>query len=126
MAALEKRLDRQERASRELEFRINSGSGQDRLDDIAARMESAFGELGHVVQVHYAVLPGGTWHVIAVHTMNDRVRALNTIVEKAIQVEDAFQNLDVVPVVLHLNEVLPEHLARTKVIFVKDGAVDKK
>lgn len=117
MSALEKKTERQERAIKELRIRLDSGSSQERLDDIVKRMENAFRDLDHVIQVSYDILPDGRWRVVTVHVMDDKGEALHTICEKSVEIEDAFDNVDIITSVLHKDEVLDEHLAGTNLIF---------
>lgn len=117
MRALEKRVEQQERAIEELKIQFNSGSLQERLDDVVKYMENAFGELEHVVQVSYNILQGGMWRVVAVHTLDDRGEALRTICKKSIEVQNAFGDVEITTLVLHEDEVFDEHLTDTKLIF---------
>lgn len=126
MHELEQRIERQESATRELAFRINAGSSQDRVDEVVAYMENAFKTLDHVVGVHYAVLQDGTWHVVTVHNMEDGGRALRSICKKAVEVQNAFHSVEIAPVVLHVDEVLREHLAGTKTVFNKNLTADQR
>ena len=114
---LEQRIERQESATQELAFRMNAGSSQDHVDEVVAYMENAFKTLDHVVGVHYAVLLDGTWHVVAIHDMEDGGRALRSICKKAVEVQNAFRGVEIAPVVLHVDEVRREHLAGTKAVF---------
>ena len=117
MSALEKKTERQERAIKELRIRLDSGSSQERLDYIVKRMENAFRDLDHVIQVSYDILPDGRWRVVTVHVMDDKGEALHTICEKSVEIEDAFDDVDIITSVLHKDEVLDEHLAGTNLIF---------
>lgn len=112
---LERRVERQESEMRGLALRMGAGS-RDRAGEVVARMEGAFKALDHVVGVHYAVLRDGTWHVVAVHDMEDGGGALRSICKKAVEVQDAC-GVEIAPVVLHVDEVLREHLAGTEAVF---------
>ena len=112
---LERRVERQESEMRELALRMGAGS-RDRAGEVVARMEGAFKALDHVIGVHYAVLRDGTWHVVAVHDMEDGGGALRSICKKAVEVQDAC-GVEIAPVVLHVDEVLREHLAGTEAVF---------
>ena len=116
LSGLERRMERQERATEELRFRANSGFSQELIDKVVEYMEGAFGQLEGVEQVRYLILRDGTWHVVVVHGIEDDGLALDAICEKSIQVEDAF-HVDVEPLVLHEEEALEEHLAGTKLVF---------
>ena len=117
MSALEKKMERQERAIKELRIRRDSGSSQERLDDIVKYMENAFGDLDHVIQVSYDILQDGRWRVVAVHVMDDKGAALHAICEKSVEVENAFDNVGIITSVLHKDEVRDEHLTGTSLIF---------
>lgn len=119
VSALEKRVNRQELAIKELESRMNSGSSQDRLDEIIAHMISVFRELEHVIEVRYVVLWDGTWHVVVIHTLDDRSKALETICKKSLEIHNAFPDVTLTPLVLHKNEVRRGHVAGTKSVFLK-------
>ena len=101
---------------RELASRMDAGA-QHREGKVVACMENAFRTLDHVVGVHYAVLRDGTWHVVAVHDMEDGGRALRSICRKAVEVQNAFRGVEIAPVVLHVDEVRREHLAGTETVF---------
>ena len=116
MLELERRVGRQEAAMRELASRMDAGA-QHREGKVVACMENAFKTLDHVVGVHYAVLRDGTWHVVAVHDMEDGGRALRSICKKAVEVQNAFCGVEIAPAVLHVDEVRREHLAGTKAVF---------
>ena len=122
VSRLESRMERQERATDELRFRANSGFSQERIDKVVEYMEGAFGELEGVEQVRYLILEDGTWRVLAIHSMEDRVEALKRVCKKSVQVERAFGGMDVLSLVMHKTEVLPEHLAGTKAVFAGGGA----
>lgn len=122
MSALEKKVERQERAIRELRLRLDSGSSQERLDDIVKRMENAFGDLERVVRVSYDILRDGRWRVVVVHAMDDRGSALMAICDKSLEIQDAFGGVEIVPLVLHEDEVRDEHLAGTSLVFSRTGA----
>jgi len=122
MSRLERRMERQERATEELRFRVNSGFSQERIDKVVEYMEGAFGELEGVEQVRYLILDDGTWRVLAIHSIEDRVEALKRVCKKSVQVERAFGDMDVLSLVMHKTEVLPEHLAGTKAVFARGGA----
>ena len=122
MSALEKKMERQERTIKELRIRLDSGSSQERLDDIVKYMENAFGDLDHVIQVSYDILQDGRWRVVAVHVMDDKGWALRTICNKSVDIENAFDNVDIVMSVLHKDEVRDEHLAGTNLIFSRARA----
>ena len=117
VAALEEKMNDQELAIREL--RASHGSKND-PDAVVARMKEEFGKLEHVIQVHYDILGDGTWHIVAVHDLYDGSKALDTICEKSIKIQDEFDDLYVVPIVLHKDQVLPGYTARTKPILTKD------
>ena len=119
VSELEKRMDRQELATEELEFRANSGSSRDHLDEVVAYMKNAFMELEHVVGVHYVVLQDGTWDVVVIHTLDDKGKALETICKKSIEVQNAFHGVAIAPLVLHKDEVHREHLVGTRQVFLK-------
>ena len=115
-------MERQERATNELRLRLDSGSSQERLDDIVKHMENSFGDLDHVIQVSYDILQDGRWRVVAVHVMDDKGWALRTICNKSVDIENAFDNVDIVMSVLHKDEVRDEHLAGTNLIFSRARA----
>ncbi len=116
MSALEKKVERQGDAIEELKLRLNPGSPE-RLDDVVRHMESAFGELDHVVQVHYDVQQDGTWRVVVVHVLEDKGEALLAVCNKSIEIQDALRGVEIETLVLHEDEVLDEHLAGTKPVF---------
>ena len=122
LSGLERRMERQERATEELRFRANSGFSQELIDKVVECMEGAFGQLEGVEQVRYLILRDGTWRVLAIHSMEDRVEALKRVCRKSVQVERAFGGVDVSSLVMHRTEVLPEHLAGTKAVFDRGGA----
>ena len=122
VSKLERRMECQERATDELRFRANSGFSQERIDKVVEYMEGAFGELEGVEQVRYLILEDGTWRVLAIHSMEDRVEALKRVCKKSVQVERAFGGMDVLSLVMHKTEVLPEHLTGTKAVFARGGA----
>ena len=122
VSKLESRMERQEHATEELQFRANSGFSQERIDKVVEYMEGAFGELEGVEQVRYLILDDGTWRVLAIHSIEDRVEALKRVCKKSVQVERAFGDMDVLSLVMHKTEVLPEHLAGTKEVFARGGA----
>ena len=117
VAALEKKIERQEDVIEELKLRLNSGSSQERPDDVVRHMESAFRELDHVIQVHYDVQLDGTWHVVVVHVLDDKGEALLTICDKSIEIQDALRGVEIETLVLHEDEVRDEHLAGAKLVF---------
>ena len=121
MYALEKKMERQERAIKELRIRLNSGSSQEHLDDIVKYMENAFRNLDHVIQVSYDILQDGRWRVVTVHIMDDKGAALQAICEKSIEIQDAFGNVEIDTLVLHEDEVRDEHLSGTNLIFSRAG-----
>lgn len=122
VSALEKKVERQERAIRELKLRLDPGSSQERLDDIVQHMENAFGDLERVVRVSYNVLQDGRWRVVVVHAMDDRGSALMEICSKSLEIQDAVGDVDIVPLVLHEDEVRDEHLTGTSLVFSRTGA----
>lgn len=121
VSKLEKRMERQEHATGKLQFLANAGLSQDHIDRVVEYMESAFGEMDGLEEVHYMISEDGAWHVIAIHAMEDRVEAWKGVCKKSVEVENAFDNMDVLPLVMHKTEVLPEHLAGTKAVFAKNG-----
>ena len=122
VSALEKKMERQERATNELRLRLDSGSSQERLDDIVKHMENSFGDLDHVIQVSYDILQDGRWRVVAVHVMDDKGWALRTICKKSVEIQNAFDNVEIDTLVLHKDEVRDEHLAGTNLIFSRARA----
>ncbi len=82
-------------------------------------MKNAFEKLEHVIQVRYAVLQDGTFHVVVIHVLDDMGSALRTVCKKSIENEGAFPDVEIEPLVLHKDEVLDEHLAGTRPVFSK-------
>ena len=112
-------MARQEQAVEDLQLRLNAGSLQDRLGEIVEGMKNAFEKLERVIQVRYAVLQDGTFHVVVIHVLDDVGSALRTVCKKSIEIEGAFPDVEIEPLVLHKDEVLDEHLAGTKPVFSK-------
>ena len=117
VAALEKKIERQEDVIEELKLRLNSGSSQERPDDVVRHMENAFRDLDHVIQVHYDMQLDGTWHVVVVHVLDDKGEALLTVCDKSIEIQDALRGVEIETLVLHEDEVRDEHLAGTRLVF---------
>ena len=122
MSTLEKKVERQERTIKELRIRLDSGSSQERLDDVVKHMENVFRELEHVIQVSYDILQDGRWYIVAIHVMDDKGKALRTICKKSVEIQNAFGDVKIDTLVLHEDEVRDEHLTGTNLIFSKARA----
>ena len=61
VAALEERVEEQERSI--MELRANRASADDQAA-VVARMKEEFGKLEHVIRANYLLLEDGTWHVV--------------------------------------------------------------
>lgn len=121
VSALEKKVERQERAIKELEIRLGPASSRQPTGDVVRRMESAFKELEYVIRVGCDVLPDGTRRVVIVHVLDESVEAFRTICKKSSEVQNAFENVEIAPLVLHEDEVLDEHFEGTKTVFSRAG-----
>ena len=103
----------------ELEFRINSTPFEKNIDEILHYATNTFNELDSVAKIHYAPLEGNILQLIVIHDMKDRVRALKLTQNKLRNIEDAFSDMDFELVLLHSDEVQPDHLMGTKPAFSK-------
>ncbi len=114
---LESKVTSHDSLIEELEFRTNSIPFEKNLDDMVSYIQKDFEELEFVTGVHYVPLEGGTFQLIVIHNMENRVKALQLIRKKFLDIENAFSDVDFQQVLLHRNEVQPDHLMGTKPIF---------
>ena len=78
-----------------------------------------FKELDFVTEIHYTPLEDGIFELTVIHNMKDRVEALESTHKKFLSVESAFSDVDFEMILLHKDEIQPDHLMGTKPIFSK-------
>ena len=106
-------------AIEELEFRANSAPFEKHLDEVLNYVTETFKELDFVTEIHYTPLEDGIFELTVIHNMKDRVEALESTHKKFLSVESAFSDVDFEMILLHKDEIQPDHLMGTKPIFSK-------
>ena len=103
----------------ELEFRADSTPFENHLDEILNYVTKTFQELDFVTEIHYAPLENKVFELTVIHTMNDSVEALKSTNKKFLSIENTFFDVNFEMVLLHKDEIQPDHLMRTKPVFSK-------
>lgn len=101
----------------ELEFRTNLIPFADNIDDILRYLQKELSDIDYIQSVSYAPLDEGSIQIIIIHKSEDRVLALQSIRKKVLNVRKAFPDIQFEPVLLHISEVQPDHVAGTKQIL---------
>ena len=102
-----------------LEFKVNSAPFEKHLDEVLNYVTETFKELDFVTEIHYAPLEDRIFELTVIHNMKDRVEALESTHKKFLSVESAFSDVDFEMILLHKDEIQPDHLMGTKPIFSK-------
>ena len=103
----------------ELDFRTNLIPFTDNIDDILEYLQTELSEIKYIQNVSYVPVDGSTIEIIIVHSLEDRVTALQSIRKKVLNVRIAFPDIHFNPILLHTSEVQSDHTHGTKQIFQK-------
>ena len=103
----------------ELEFRTNLVPFEKNLNDILGYVEKDLKDLDFIVNLYYSPLEENTLEIVIIHNLPDRVKALGLVRKKLVNMRNAFPEVNFQPLLLHKDEVQPDHLMGTKQIIQK-------
>lgn len=116
---LENKSVTQDSQINELKFRTNLVPFANNIKDILGHLRKELDEIDYVQSVSYTPLDEGSLEILIIHKSEDRVLALQSIRKRVLNVRKAFPDIQFEPVLLHISEVQPDHIAGTKQILQK-------